>query len=318
MSRISRREFMDWIGRAGASAALLEVMPPGILSALEQAVQQFPLIWLQLSNCSGCSVSAINTLHPNIENVLLDQIIPNYQLSLRFQQTVMAGSGEQAMAALEETHEEWKGKYILIAEGAVPTRDEGLFGTMGEADDRPIPLADHVRRLAPDALAILALGTCAAYGGIAAAAPNPSGCMGVGAFLAQEGIDTPLINIPGCPSHPDWFIGTVAHVLLLGLPEPSQVDAHGRLKLFYGSTIHRACTNRDYMDEGIMAQKPGELGCLLELGCKGPFTMADCPRRSWNSGVNWCIGSGGPCIGCTEPGFPDEFCPFLTLQTEEQ
>jgi hydrogenase small subunit len=85
------------------------------------------------------------------------------------------------------------------------------------------------------------------------------------------------------------------------------------MKLFYGTTVHRACTNRDYLDDGIMAKKPGQVGCLLELGCKGPFTMADCPRRSWNSGVNWCIGSGGPCLGCTEPGFPDAFCPFLTL-----
>jgi hydrogenase small subunit len=288
-------------------------MPANIARAMQQSVREFPLLWLQLSNCSGCSVSAINTLHPNIENILLDQIIPQHQLSLKFQQTVMSASGELAIRALDETHEKWKGKYILIIEGAIPTKDQGVYGTMGRTGDHEIRLVDHVRNLAPEAFAILALGTCAAYGGIPAAAPNPSGAVGVGAFLASEGISTPLINIPGCPSHPDWFIGTVAHVLLLGLPESSQLDPHGRMKLFFGTTVHRACTNRDYMDEGIMAHKPGEPGCLLELGCKGPFTMADCPRRSWNSGVNWCIGSGGPCIGCTEPGFPDEFCPFLTL-----
>ena len=147
---------------------------------------------------------------------------------------------------------------------------------------------------------------------------QPHGCVGVKDFFATEGIKTPLINIPGCPSHPDWFIGTVAHVLLLGLPKPQEVDAHGRMKLFYGTTVHRACTNRDYLDDGVLAKKPGELGCLLELGCKGPLTMADCPRRSWNSGVNWCIGSGGPCLGCTEPGFPDAFTPFLTLCLGEE
>lgn len=313
MRSVTRREFLDWVGKAGLAATLWEIMPTEIVHALQRTVQEFPLIWLQLSNCSGCSVSAINTVHPNIENVLLDQIIPNYQLLLKFQQTVMSASGGLAMQALDEAHAKAKGKYILIVEGAVPTKDGGIYGTMGEDGKGARKLVDHVRRLAPDALAVLALGTCAAYGGIAAAAPNPSGAVGLGEFFKTEKIGTPLINIPGCPSHPDWFIGTVAHVLLLGLPKPEEVDPYGRMKLFFGTTIHRACTNRDYMDEGIMARKPGDLGCLLELGCKGPFTMADCPRRSWNSGVNWCIGSGGPCIGCTEPGFPDKFCPFLTL-----
>jgi len=313
MSTVTRREFLDWVGRAGAAATLLELVPAPIARALEAAVKEYPLLWLQLSNCSGCSVSVINTLHPNIENVLLDQIIPDHQLSLRFQQTVMSASGELALEPIEQTREEWKGRYVLIVEGAIPTRDGGMMGTLGEEGHSPVPMTDHMRKLAPDAMAILALGTCAAYGGIPASGPNPTGCVGVGEFLESEGITTPLINIPGCPSHPDWFIGTVAHVLLLGLPGPDEVDEHGRMKLFYGTTVHRACTNRDYMDAGIMAQRPGEIGCLLEIGCKGPFTMADCPRRSWNSGVNWCIGSGGPCIGCTEPGFPDEFTPFLTL-----
>lgn len=313
MSAITRREFLAWAGRTGAAATLLSSVPLEIARALEQGVREYPLVWLQLSNCSGCSVSAINTIHPSIKNVLLDQIIPSYQLSLRFQQTVMAASGELAVGVLGKIHDEWKGKYVLIIEGAIPTKDGGVYGAMGEDRKGAIRLAEHVRRLAPDALAVLALGTCAAYGGIAAAAPNPTGAVGVGKFFGDEGIQTPIINIPGCPSHPDWFIGTVAHVLLLGLPKPEEVDQHGRMKLFFGSSVHRACTNRDYMDEGIMAKRPGQVGCLIELGCKGPFTMADCPRRSWNSGVNWCIGSGGPCIGCTEPGFPDEFCPFLTL-----
>ncbi len=313
MQPISRREFLEWVGRTGAAATLLSSVPAPIAHALEKSIKEFPLIWLQLSNCSGCSVSAINTIHPSIKNVLLDQVIPSYQLSLRFHQTVMAASGELAVQALNTTRDEWKGRYILIVEGAIPTRDNGIYGTLGEDRKGPIRHADHMRRLAPDALAVLALGTCAAYGGIAAAAPNPSGAVGVGSFLQSEGITVPIINIPGCPPHPDWFIGTVAHVLLLGLPKPEDVDRHGRMMMFFGTSVHRACTKRDYMDAGIMAKHPGQPGCLIELGCKGPFTKADCPRRSWNSGVNWCIGSGGPCIGCTEPGFPDKFVPFLTL-----
>ena len=313
MSSVSRREFMEWAGATGAGFALVESMPKSIALALEAAVKEFPLLWLQFSNCSGCSVSVINTVHPSIENVLLDQIIPGYQLVLRFQQTVMSASGDLALEAIRDTHDRSKGRYVLIVEGAIPMKDQGAYGTLGEKAGRPVTQADHLRQLAPDAMAVLCLGTCASYGGIPAAAPNPTGCVGVKDFFAAAGIKTPLINIPGCPSHPDWFIGTVAHVLLLGLPKPQEVDAHGRMKLFYGTTVHRACTNRDYMDDGVFAKKPGQIGCLLELGCKGPLTMADCPRRSWNSGVNWCIGSGGPCLGCTEPGFPDAFCPFLTL-----
>jgi hydrogenase small subunit len=313
MSAVTRRDFLSWAGRAGVTATLLDLVPFHIARALEAAVKEYPLLWLQLSNCSGCSVSAINTIHPSIENVLLDQIIPDFQLVLRFQQTVMAASGEMAIAPLDDTLENWKGRYVLIIEGAVPTKDGGAYGTMGERGGKAVRLADRVRALAPDAMAVLCLGTCAAYGGISAAAPNPSGCVSVGQFFESEGITTPIVNIPGCPPHPDWFIGTVAHILLLGLPGSADVDSVGRMKLFYGTTIHRSCTRRDYMDEGVMAQKPGDTGCLLELGCKGPFTHADCSRRSWNSGVNWCVGSGGPCLGCTEPAFPDGCCPFLTL-----
>jgi len=105
-------------------------------------------------------------------------------------------------------------------------------------------------------------------------------------------------------------IGTVARVLLYGLPAPSEVDEHGRLKVYYGRTVHNRCSNRDYMDEGVFATKFGEPGCLLELGCKGPFTYADCPVRQWNSGVNFCINANAPCMGCTEPGFPDAHSPL--------
>jgi hydrogenase small subunit len=145
---------------------------------------------------------------------------------------------------------------------------------------------------------------------VPAAKPNPSGCKGVSDVYAMFDIKTPVINIPGCPCHPDWFIGTVAKVLLYGLPGPKEIDEYGRLKIFYGRTVHNRCINRDYLDDGIFATKFGEVGCLLELGCKGPFTYADCPIRLWNSSVNWCIAAGAPCMGCTERGYPDEHSPL--------
>lgn len=306
----TRREFLRWAMAATALTEFNAVLSPRIASALGRAVQEYPVIWMQLSACSGCSVSVINTIHPSIKNVILDQILPGHQLYLNYHSTLMAATGEQSTHAAVETARKHKGRYIYVVEGAVPTLEDGLYGTLGEEDGRQVTMLDWVRRLAPDALAVLAVGTCAAYGGIAAARPNPSGALGVGAVLQREGISTPVVNIPGCPCHPDWFIGTVARVLLYGLPKPEELDGDGRLKVYYGRTIHNRCIHRDYMDQGIFATKFGEPGCLLELGCKGPFTYGDCPLRQWNSGVNFCINANAPCMGCTEPGFPDAHSPL--------
>ncbi|MFN2302818.1 MAG: oxidoreductase, partial [Anaerolineales bacterium] len=123
--------------------------------------------------------------------------------------------------------------------------------------------------------------------------------------LQTNGINTPLVNIPGCPPHPDWFVGTIATILLSGLPKPEDLDELGRPKAFYGQTIHENCPRRAYYDENKFAKKFGDPGCNYELGCRGPITHADCPVRLWNNKVNWCVGCGATCIGCTEPGFFD-------------
>jgi hydrogenase small subunit len=306
----NRREFLRWMFAATAATEFSLTMLPRVARAMAEQVKEYPLIWMQLSACSGCSVSVINTIHPSIKNVILDQILPGNQLYLKYHSTLMAATGRLSTDTALETARQAKGKYIYIVEGAVPTADDGAYGTLGQENGRDITMLEWVRRLAPDAMAVLAVGTCAAYGGIAAAKPNPSGCKGVGAVLKAEGIATPVVNIPGCPPHPDWFIGTVARVLLYGLPRPAEVDADGRLKVYYGRSVHSRCIHRDDIDEGVFAAKFSDPGCLLEIGCKGPFTYADCPVRQWNSGVNWCISANAPCIGCTEPGFPDEHSPL--------
>jgi hydrogenase small subunit len=306
----TRREFLRWALAATAASEFSLAMLPRVARALEQAVRDYPLIWMQASACSGCSVSVINTIHPSIKNVILDQILPGHQLHLNYHSTLMAAAGHLSTDTALETARKHPGRYIFIVEGAIPTRDDGIYGTLGEEDGKPITLLEWVRRLAPDAMAILAVGTCAAYGGIAAAAPNPSGCQGIGEVLGRLEIETPVVNIPGCPCHPDWFIGTVARVLLYGLPKPEEVDSVGRLKVYFGRNVHSRCIHRDDMDEGIFATHFGQNGCLLEIGCKGPFTYGDCPLRQWNSGVNWCINANAPCMGCTEPGFPDAHSPL--------
>jgi hydrogenase small subunit len=274
-------------------------------------VEEYPVIWLQGATCTGCSVSVLNSVSPTIKNVLVDEVIPGKHVNLRFQATVMAGAGALAIEALEETWKAKKGHYVLVVEGAIPLKANGAYGSIGEnKDGKPISIASRVETLGRDALAVIALGTCASWGGIPAAKPNPSQCVNVTQIFQSKGITTPLINIPGCPPHPDWFVGTVASLLLNGLPNNGELDEVHRPRLFYGQLIHENCPRRAYYDEKKFAKKLSEPGCLYELGCKGPVTHADCATRMWNNRINWCVGCGGLCIGCAAPGFPDLVSPL--------
>lgn len=279
-------------------------------------VQEVPAVWIQTGTCTGCSVSVLNSVSPTIKNVLVDEVIPGKHVNLKFQATVMAGQGEAVLKVLEDVPKKNRDGYLLVVEGAIPTKDNGVYGTLGERDGKPLPMEIWVEELAKSAMAIVSLGTCAAFGGIAAGSPNPGGYAGVDSFLRDRKISKPLINVPGCPPHPDWFVGTVVAILLHGLPKPEDLDEFKRPKAFYGKLIHENCPRRAYFDEGKFARKFGEPGCLNELGCKGPVAYADCPLRLWNHGTNWCIGAGSPCIGCCEPGFPDLMAPFYQKLTD--
>ena len=307
---LSRRDFIRWAVAVPAALSVADEFLPKLAAAMQDAVKEYPIIWLQASTCSGCSVSVINTIHPSIKNVILEQVLPGHQLILTYHGTLMAATGSPSVNAALEAAKKYKGKYVLVVEGAIPTKQNGIYGHIGEEEGKPMTMLRWIDVLGRDAMATLTVGTCAAYGGISAALPNPSGSKSVSDVYQTLNITTPVINIPGCPCHPDWFIGTVAKILLYGMPQPKELDEFGRLKLFYGRSVHNRCINRDYLDEGVFATKFGDEGCLLELGCKGPFTNADCPIRLWNGSVNWCINAGAPCIGCTEKGFPDEHSPI--------
>jgi len=283
-------------------------------------VVEVPAIWIQGAGCTGCSVSVLNGVAPDISAVLLDQVVPGKHLNLRFHPTIMAGSGEVALRILAENSAEGgaKGGYVLVVEGAVPTAEGGAFCELGEESGRPVPFAEHVERLSRGALAVIALGDCAFSGGIPSCSPNPTGCKGVSAFLASKGISTPVVNIGGCPPNPDWFLGAVAHILLRGLPEAGELDPWGRLRLFHGKLVHDNCQRRAYFDTARFARHPGEQGCLYLLGCKGPMTYADCPDRQWNGGTNWCVRAGAPCMGCAEARFFERFGPVYEKVTDDR
>jgi hydrogenase small subunit len=265
-----------------------------------------PLVWLQAQSCTGCSVSLINT----ISILPIDELLFDV-LDLDFHPTVMAGAGEMAVEAAEAAYNDGQGPYILVVEGAIPVEAEGQYCHVWETETPEGPVVvtalEAVQRYAASADLVIAVGTCAAYGGMVAGAPNPTGALGVQDVVGEE---VPVVNIPGCPAHPDWIVGTIAYVLTNKAVPP--LDRDGRPKAFFGTKIHDRCPRRNTK----RAEELGEPGCLNALGCNGPNTGSDCPSRMWNAaaaggnGVNWCIGAGSPCYGCTEPSFPDGMAPF--------
>lgn len=296
---LSRRDFLELMGCTATAAVIPGIINcGGIPSAVRQAIaeelqrSQLPVIWIQGQSCAGCSVSTLNAVHPDIAEVLTETI------SLQFHPNVMGATGHAAIEVLEHAINEQRGQFVLVVEGSIATAEGGAYCCSGESGGHPVTAEQWVKRLGESAKAILAIGTCASFGGIPAARSNVTGARSVRDLLPNATI----INIPGCPSHPDWVVGTIAHVVLFGVPE---LDEHLRPKMFYGKVVHEQCERRADFEEGRVAEHFGQEGCLYGLGCKGPEAHCDACIRGWNNGVNWCIRSGSPCIGCTEPGFPD-------------
>ena len=236
-----------------------------------------------------------------------------------FHPTLMADEGEDAMRFMLRMAQEHAGEFLLVVEGAVSEEKGGRYCVIGEAGHEEFPLSSTLERLAPHAAAVLAVGGCAAFGGVSAAKGSVTGAMGVQAFFRRKGIATPVINVPGCPPHPDWMVGTL--LLLLdsverhGLTEgvaalARNLDEWGRPRAFYGNSTHENCPYLYLFDEGRMAASLADkTGCRYELGCKGPGAWCDSPLRRWNGRVNWCV-ENALCIGCVQPDFPDGQSPF--------
>lgn len=313
---LSRREFVKLCTAGVAGLGISQIYHPGIVRAMTEGAKKAPVIWVQGQGCTGCSVSLLNTVHPGIKEVLLDVI------SLEYHPTVMASEGERALEHMYEVAEKFNGNFFLLVEGAIPTAKEGRYCIVGEMLDsgghhREITMADLIRDLAPKSLATVGLGTCAAYGGIPAAAGNVTEAKGLRDFFAEEKIDKLLVNVPGCPPHPDWMVGTLvaawSHVLNPEEHPLPELDDDGRPMLFFGDNVHENCPYLEMYDNSDFSEIFTTPGCKAELGCKGPSTMADCPKRRWNNSVNWCV-ENAVCIGCVEPDFPDGKSPFYVAE----
>lgn len=294
---LTRRQFIKLAMAATAALQLSDCLIPQLAEAFA-GKKKPPVIWLEMMTCTGDFLSVANTLHPNMRQLLFETI------DLRFSNTAMTAEGDQAIETLLKTAEQEKGEFILIAEGTVPLKAGGRYGAIGyHPDGRLFTDEEAIRLIAPKAKYIMAVGTCASFGGPYAAKPNPSGSVPV-----HKVVDSQVVNVPGCPVHPDWAIGTLTHLLLYGIPN---LDAFNRPTVFYGRRIHDWCPRRQHFDNGVFAEHPGEEKCAYKIGCKGPVTFVDCPTRQWiGEHNNWPVEANSPCIGCVSPDFPDGMSPF--------
>ncbi|GAD89618.1 MULTISPECIES: hydrogenase small subunit [Vibrio] len=297
-SGINRREFMKWSSLTAAALALPMEFTPMVAKAAELA-DRVPLVWLHLAECTGCSESLLRADTPSLDTLIFEH------LSLEYHETIMAAAGWQAEENLEHALETYKGQYLLAVEGAVPTANNGTFLTVGAKGKTGMAI---LKEAADGAAGIVAVGTCSSFGGVQAAAPNPTGAKGI-----HKVIDKPVVNLGGCPPSERNIVGTLMYFIMFGKLPP--LDIYNRPRWAYGARVHDNCERRGHFDAGEFVEEFGDEGakngyCLFKVGCKGPYTYNNCPTQRFNSGTSWPVLAGHGCIGCSEPDFWDSMSEF--------
>lgn len=302
--KTTRRDFLKIAGASLALLGLSQALTPKVVKALESTSGKPAVIWLEGQDCAGCTESFLNSQEPLAISLILDTI------SLRYHETAMAASGYQAEAALEATIAE--GGYILVIEGSIPLAEDGRYCTVSGKTFR-----DIVHDAAENAAAIIPIGSCAAFGGIPAAGPTDAvGYLFRGTkkhhYYDDVTGDTPVINLPTCPLHPERLVAVIVHYLTFGTVPP--LDDFNRPLAFYGTLQHENCERRGQFEAGRFLTDWGdpdqEGWCLYLKGCRGPWAHQDCWKRLWNNRTSYCIASNAPCVGCSEPEFYDTFSPL--------
>jgi len=295
---VSRRSFLKFATAVTATLGL----PFGMVNKVIAATNtRTPVIWLHYQECTGCTESLLRATHPTVESLVLDTI------SLDYSETLLTAAGHQAEKCMMDSVKANDGKFILVVEGSIPTKDNGIYCKVAGKTAQ-----ETLTEVAPHAAACVAIGSCASWGGVqSASAPgyngSPTGAAGLQTVLKTLNIDKPVVNLPGCPASPYNILSTVLYFLTLGkLPE---MDNKGRPMFAYGRLIHDHCERRPHFDAGHFADQFGDEGhrqgyCLYKLGCKGPETYANCPTQLYGDvgAHSWPVGTGHPCFGCTEKG----------------
>jgi len=337
--RISRRDFLKYCTVAAGALGLTATDLLNLQDALA-TTGGTKVIWLNGQACTGCTVSLANSAY----YMTLQDLTLNYPPSLADADTInlmcietLSGSmGNQFLPARPTS------TFLVAVEGAIPVKNEhycDIANTIqGSGLSGPISIYDAVNYYTSSTYCagVLAIGTCASYGGIPGGAGNITGAKGVyGAFPALK---DNTICIPGCPPNPNWIVGTIAYALANGVTAAvANLGDYNRPKLYYQGRLCKQCERIDgaRKDDGCAAttglfigktRQYNEIGdpnkrsyCLRRVGCKGPKTQSDCSFRQWNSmsyrgtGVNWCVGAGAPCQGCVQPDFPDNESPFVNI-----
>ncbi|MFT4921549.1 MAG: hydrogenase small subunit [Haloarculaceae archaeon] len=286
-----------------------------------QELDEIDVFWLPGEGCDGCSIATLGATNPGIEDLLHGHVPHIPTINLHHHELAVE-SGEAYVDGMREAAAGERDPYVVVVEGSVPNErlidGDGFWISMGtDENGDPVRMVDWLDRLAPGAAAVIAIGTCASWGGVPAAYGNVTDAMGTMDYLGRDyrsQLDLPVINVPGCAPVGDNFIETVAHLLLYvgGIGPMPELDELGRPKWLFGETVHRKCERAGYYEEGDFAEELGSEKCIVTKGCWGPVVKCNMPSRRNLDGVGGCMNMGGKCIGCTMPGFPDKFTPFFT------
>ncbi len=287
-------------------------------------LKEVHVLWISaFLGCDGDSVSITAATLPSIEDVITGAI-PGLPKVYLHNPVLAFEVGDDFMRFWHQADEGKLGPFVLVIEGSVPNekiKSDGYWAAMGTdaRTHQPITSCEWIDRLAPKALAVIAAGTCATYGGIHAMENNPTGCMGVADYLGwnwRSKAGVPIVNVPGCPVQPDNFMETFLYLLyqLAGLAPMIPLDEQLRPNwLFSAATVHEGCDRGGYYEQGKFTQEYGRPECLVKIGCWGPVVDCNVTKRGWMDGIGGCPNVGGVCIGCTMPGFPDKFMPFMDI-----
>jgi hydrogenase small subunit len=285
------------------------------------AAKEVYILWISEGmSCDGDTVSITAATQPSIEDVVLGVIPGLPKVHLHNKVLAYELGGESFLAPFRAAARGELGPFVLVIEGSIPNEQingEGFWTSFGNDDQgQPIPINTWIDQLAPKAFAVVAIGTCASYGGIHAMAGNPTGCMGLADYLGwnfRSIADIPVVNVPGCPVQPDNFMETLTWLLqqAAGKAPMIPLDEQLRPTWLFGKTVHEGCDRAGYYEQADFALDYNVPKCLVKAGCWGPVVNCNVPKRGWMGGIGGCPNVGGICIGCTMPGFPDKFMPFM-------
>ena len=301
---VTRRDFLKWSAFLTSALMLPYIFKPRVARAAN-ILTRTPFIWLDMADCMGNTEAFIRNANPTPAEIILNYVSVNYM------ESIMAPAGYQAEARRIETVKKDKGKYILVVEGAIPTGMDGKYLTIGAKGDTGLKI---VKETAKNAGIIIAIGNCAAYGGIPAAHPNPTSAVGLSSVTNRN-----VINIPACPANPVNVVGTLVEYILVG--KGPQLDNIGRPLWAYSGRLHDNCYRRGHFEAGEYVRQWGDDGakkeyCLYMMGCKGPFTWNNCTTVEYNQDMSFPMRAGHGCIGCSEPVFWDRMTPFEKPNTD--